>query len=225
MAKKASRAALGPGAFADLLGLADWQLTRGRREGLIPPMDRSGKWSADLVDSIKTRGFELRQRIGDVPDMGAFAAAKHLTERLGVAVQSDAVHELGRLGHLDVVEYVKDEHPVYDGRAIAAFNDLEVLATAAADGELFTGDRAANYLQIRRPDLDHLVRAGILAPTVWALNSYGRKRDGKTVALYRAADLRAVLARTDIDWEAVRATPPGKRSPLAKLPDAPKGTR
>ena len=35
--------------------------------------------------------------------------------------------------------------------------------------------------------------------------------------LYRTGDLDALAARPDIDWAAVRATPPRHRSPLAAV--------
>ena len=38
--------------------------------------------------------------------------------------------------------------------------------------------------------------------------------------LYRTGDLDRLAARPGIDWAAVRATPPGRRSPLKRLADA-----
>lgn len=43
------------------------------------------------------------------------------------------------------------------------------------------------------------------------------RRDLARFALYSRATLDAFLARTDIDWAAVRATPRNRRSPLHKL--------
>ncbi|MGW4760055.1 hypothetical protein [Streptomyces chartreusis] len=45
------------------------------------------------------------------------------------------------------------------------------------------------------------------------------------VLLYRQADLDRVTRRRRIDWEAVRATPKGHRSPLAALLTRPAVTR
>lgn len=223
MTAKASRAALGPGPLAERLGLKAWQLDRARRSGMIPEMDRSKGWSADLVDRIAEPSAlaELRELVGQVPDCGAFNAAKHLTERFGVQVDPDTVHELSRMGRLAIIGW-NEGYPVYDGRSIEVFDDRAALDKAAADGALLTSDDSAGHLEIRRADLDHLVRAGLLKPARWGRSGHGRKSDGATVALYRIADLRAVAARTDIDWAAVRATPAGQRSPLAKLPTAPK---
>jgi hypothetical protein len=216
-----SRAALGPGALAQRLGLADWQISRARRDGLLPPMDRSKGWSADLADQIAAAAGPLRAAIGEVPDAGAFNAAKHLGQRFGIEVDPDTVHELGRLGHLTVVDWHK-EYPVYDGRSIEAFNDRAVLDKAAADGVLLTSDDSARHLEIRRADLDHLVRSGRLKPARFGRSEYLRSRDAANVSLFRIADLNAVEAENgDIDWAAVRATQAGHRSPLAKLPTAP----
>jgi len=40
------------------------------------------------------------------------------------------------------------------------------------------------------------------------------------VPLYRTGDLDGLLARADIDWAAVRATLPGRRSPLVAVAQA-----
>jgi hypothetical protein len=154
-----------------------------------------------------------------IPDLGAVRAAEILTGRLGIPVSSDGVAELGRRGLIPVAGYYKG-FPLYDGRTLGTFTDLEAAAEANRAGQLRTADQAAAYLRIRRADLDHLTRAGLLTPARWGHGPYDR-RSTYSVALYRTADLDDLTAAPGIDWDTVRATPKGHRSPLARLPDAP----
>ncbi|MEV7068575.1 hypothetical protein AB0N97_38220 [Streptomyces collinus] len=76
-------------------------------------------------------------------------------------------------------------------------------------------DAAAAILGIRESDLDHLVRVGLLNHAATARSSWNKH---EVVLLYRQADLHRVTQSRRIDWTAVRATPKGRRSPLAALP-------
>ncbi|MEU0896766.1 hypothetical protein [Streptomyces massasporeus] len=71
-------------------------------------------------------------------------------------------------------------------------------------------------------DFDHLIRAGLLAHADTARSSWN-KHD--VVLLYRHADLDRIARSRHIDWDAVRATPQGGRSPLAALPTQKAATR
>jgi len=154
-----------------------------------------------------------------IPDLGAVRAAEVLTGRLGMPVTSDGVAELGRRGLIPVTGDYKG-FPLYDGRTLETFADSGAAAEATRAGQLRTADQAARYLHIRRADLDHLTRAGLLAPARWGHGPFDR-RSTYSVPLYRTADLDGLAALPGIDWDAVRATPKGHRSPLACLPDAP----
>jgi hypothetical protein len=156
-----------------------------------------------------------------IPDLGAVRAAEVLTSRLGTPVSSDGIAELGRRGLIPVTGYYKG-FPLYDGRALETFTDTDAAAEATRAGQLRTADQAARYLRIRRTDLDHLTRAGLLTETGWGHGPYDRSST-YSVPLYRAADLDGLTAVSDVDWDAVRATPKGRRSLLARLPDAPRG--
>jgi hypothetical protein len=156
---------------------------------------------------------------GTVPDLGAVRAAEVLTGRLTVPVSSDGVAELGRRGLIPVTGYHKG-YPLYDGRALETFTDTGAAVEATRAGQLRTADQAARYLSVRRTDLDHLTRAGLLAPAGWGCGPYDR-RNSPSVPLYRTADLDGLTAGPGIDWDAVRATPKGHRSLLARLPGAP----
>jgi hypothetical protein len=155
-----------------------------------------------------------------IPDLGAVRAAEVLTGRLGTPVNSDGIAELGRRGLIPVTGDYKG-FPLYDGRALETFTDLSAVAEANRAGQLRTADQAARYLSIRRADLDHLTRAGLLVPAGWGHGPYDR-RSTYSVALYRTADLDGLAAVPGVDWDAVRATPKGHRSPLARLPGAPR---
>lgn len=206
----------GPRQFPDTLGLAGWEFARALDDGLIPAAGPNGRWPAEVVDQARTRLPEIKDKVGDVPDLGAWRAAEILAFRLTVDVDPDTVVELARLGHLAEAGDYKD-HQLYSGRDIAAFRNLEVLAAAARTGRQRNRAAVAHYLKIRACDVEHLVASGWLKPIVW-VRSWQRKRDTPEVPLFRTGDLDILLEHPAIDWPAVRATPRGRPSPLANLP-------
>ena len=206
--------------LATFLGLAQWQLDRAFAAGLIPGPDTPrGRWPAAVADAALARIDQIRAAAGSVPDLGATRAAELLTWRLGLTVTGDGVAELARLDMLPVAGHYK-HWPLYDGRALEAFTDAAAAAEATRDGQLRTADESAAYVRIRRSDLEHLVRAGLLVPAGRGHGPFDR-RDTFSVPLYRTGDLDDLAARTDIDWAAVRAVQAGRRSPLAALPTGP----
>lgn len=209
----------GPVQLADFLGLHLWQLDRARAARLIPAPDaRRGRWSVGAARAALAHIGEIRAVAGSIPDLGAVRAAEALTGRLGVTVTGDGIAELARRGLIGVTGSYKG-WPLYDGRALEEFADPDAAADATRAGRLRTAGESAGYLRIRRSDLDHLVRAGLLEPAAWGRGPYDR-RDTFSVPLYRAGELDQLAARPDIDWDAVRATPAGRRSALAALPSA-----
>jgi hypothetical protein len=162
---------------------------------------------------------DTRPAAGTIPDLGAVRAAEVLAGRLGIPVSSDGVAELARRGLIPVTGYYKG-FALYDGHTLETFTDADAAAEASRAGQLRTADQAAAYLRIRRADLDHLTRAGLLSLGRWAHGPYDRRRTF-SVPLYRTADLDGLSASPGVDWDAVRATPKGRRSPLARLPSAP----
>lgn len=208
----------GPVQMGDRLGLARFQVDRALTAGLIPPPARAGgRWSASVVDDLADRADEIRAAVGAVPDLGAGRAAEELSARLGIEVTADAVVELAACGAIPVVGEYK-RCPLYCGRTVEQFTDTDAAVAAVRDGELLTADQAAGRLGIRRSDFDHLVRAGLITPAARGRSVFQRRSAAPNVPLYRAGDLTALLARDDVDWDAVRATPKGKPSPLADLP-------
>jgi hypothetical protein len=204
--------------MGDRLGLARFQVERALTAGLIPPPARAGgRWSASVVDDLANRADEIRAAVGAVPDLGAGRAAEELSARLGIEVTADAVVELAARGLIPVVGEYKG-CPLYCGRTVERITDTRAVAAAVRDGELLTAAEAAARLGIRRSDFDHLVRAGLLEPVTYGRSVFQRRREAPNVPLYRAGDLTSLLARDGIDWDAVRSTPKGFHSPLAKLP-------
>ncbi len=213
------RRARGPVQLAEFLGLERFQVERAARSGDIPAPDRAGgRWSAAVADVLFARAHEIAEAAGYVPDYGAVRMAEELTRLLDVEIWADGVEEMARRGLLPVAGYFKG-HVVYDGRAAETFTDAQAAIDAQRAGELRTADESAAYLRIRRADLDHLTRAGLLAPSRYGRGPWDRK-DETSVPLYRAGDLDDLAARADIDWDAVRQTRRGQRSPLAALPAA-----
>jgi len=208
----------GPRQFPDSLGLSGWEFARALADGLIPPAGPDGRWPAEVVEDARGRLDEIRARIGDVPDLGASRAAEVLAQRLGVDVDPDAVVELARAGLIERAGSYKG-HRLYSGRSVAAFRDRDAFTAAARTGWQRTRDEAAAYLRVRPVDVGHLVRAGRLRPVARVHSGWQRRREAPAVQLFRTGDLDELLADPTIDWAAVRATPPGRRSPLADLPD------
>jgi hypothetical protein len=212
----------GPVQLAEFLGLGRWQLDRALTDGLIPgPDTRSGKWSSAVARQAAARLTDIRAAVGTIPDLGAMRAADILTQRLGTPVTSDGISELARRGLIPVAGHYKS-FAVYDGRALEAFTDASAATEANRAGRLRIVGEAAEYLRIRRADLDHLIQAGLLTPAGWARGPFDR-RDTRSVPLYRTGDLEDledIVTTSGIDWDAVRATPKGRRSLLASLPAA-----
>jgi hypothetical protein len=174
----------GPVQLATFLGLERWQFSRARTDGLIPCPDRPrARWSADVADAALARIDEIRQAVGFIPDVGAARAAEVLSARLGAVVTGDGVAELARRGLLPVTGHFEG-WPLYDGRALEAFTDTAAAVDATWAGHLRTAGQSAAYLRIRRTDVDHLTRAGLLTPTGWGHGPWDR-RDRFSVPLYR----------------------------------------
>ena len=206
----------GPVQLAAYLGLEQWQLARAVGDGLIPGPDRSrGRWSAPIADAALAGIGVIRAAAGTVPDLGAVRAAAVLSARLGLEVTADGVEELARRGLLPITGYYKD-HALYDGRALEAFTDTGAASETTRAGQLRTADQAAEYLRVRRSDLNHLTRSGVLTPVKYGHGRWDRRNE-ISVPLYRTGDLDQLTTRPDIDWAAVRATLPGRRSPLADI--------
>jgi hypothetical protein len=218
-AAQETRSGYGPVQLAAHLELERWQLSRAVQAGLVGGPDLAGgRWSAAAAAAALARVALIREAGGSVPDLGAVRAAGVLAFRLGVPVTADGVEELARRDMLPVAGSYKS-WPVYDGRALEAFADAAMAAEATRAGELRTADQSAAYLRIRRSDLNHLTRSKILTPVKWGRGPWDR-RGMCSVPLYRTGDLDRLAARPGIDWTAVRATPPGRRSPLARLAEA-----
>lgn len=222
---KTMRRDYGPFQLAERLGLTQWQLDRALSDRLIRQPDRpGGRWSAALVDAAANRAEEILAAVGTLPDVGAHRAAEHLAERFELPVTADTVVELAARGQLLRAGSYRG-YTQYCGRCLEAFADRAAVEAAIADGQLLTSDEAADRLQIRRSDFDHLPRAGLLTAAKMVPGPYQRARGGRPaakrrVALYRVGDLAALAEDPSIDWEAVRAVQPGQRSPLADLPTA-----
>ena len=210
----------GPVQLAEFLGLGRWQLDRALTDGLIPgPDTRNGKWSSAAAQEAAARLKDIRAAVGGIPDLGAIRAAEVLTERLGTPVTSDGVTELARRGLIPVAGHYKG-FALYDGRALEAFTDASAAAEATRAGQLRTAGQSAAYLRIRRADLDHLIRAGLLTPAGWAHGPFDR-RDTRSVPLYRTADLddlEGIVTASGIDWDAGARHAEG--TPLAARPPA-----
>lgn len=217
------RTRYGPMQICTALGLEQWQRDRARQQGIIPAPDApGGKWLGSTVRRLWKKRVAIVRSVGSVPDVGSHKAAEHLTERLGIAVEPYALPELARLGRILVDKY-HGSFAVYCGRALENWPTgpaaLAEVQAANVDGELLTADRVGDRLNITRTGLGHLVRLGWLEPVDWARGPHTPRSRPHDVPLYRMGDVAELLRSPAIDWDAVWATPKGKRSPLALLPD------
>lgn len=205
----------GPRQFGDRIGLSEWQFERARRLELIPVADLGGRWSAAVFNDVVARLDAVRAAVGTVPDVGAGRAEEYLAERFtGLTVHPGTAAELARRDHLPQRGEYKG-YPLYCGLTLEHFTDRRKVARASAAGRTYTRDDAAAALRLRVADFDHLLRAGMLTHSETTVSAWYK---GVTVRLYRQADLDRVLRSPRIDFDAVRATPKGHQSPLAKLP-------
>lgn len=74
-------------------------------------------------------------------------------------------------------------------------------------------DQAAEHMEIRRIDFDHVLAAGWVCAARPVAKQVGRSKT-VTVQLYRVGDVEDALAIPGVDWEAVRSAKPGEPSPL-----------
>lgn len=209
----------GPVQLPKLLGLARWEWQRALDDGLIPPPEvpageGCARWTREQADALLEQRDTIKNKVGDVCDLGAWNAAEVLSDRLGVVADPDAVVELARLGLIEKAGWYK-RHQLYSGRSIAAFRDAEAYRAAQLSGGQLNSDQAAAHMKIRRVDFDHLYRAG----RIKHVSSY-RGQFSTVVLLFRRGDLDALLADESYDWPTIQALRPGQRSPLAKLPPA-----
>uniref|UniRef100_UPI003F4966A5 hypothetical protein n=1 Tax=unclassified Streptomyces TaxID=2593676 RepID=UPI003F4966A5 len=205
----------GPRQFSDRIAFAEWQFERAQRLGLIPAADLGGRWSADAFNDVVARLDAVRAAVGTVPDVGADRAEKYLAKRFtGLTVHPGTAAELARRGHLPRRGEYKG-HTLYCGLTLEHFTDRRKVARASDAGRTYTRDDAISLLGLRAADFDHLLRAGLLTHSETTVSAWYK---GVVVRLYRQADLDRVLRSSRIDWDAVRATPKGHRSPLAALP-------
>jgi hypothetical protein len=122
-----------------------------------------------------------------------------------------------RPGDLEALAHERGIRPGRFGRYAAADVDQlagdEDLAEQLRLDRRLGPDQAATHLGIRRTDFDYVVAAGWVEP-VGHLDVTAGRRKTVTVPLYRIGDVETVLDIGEVDWDAVRATPPGHTSIL-----------
>lgn len=146
---------------------------------------------------------------GVSPDLGAWRAADLLASRLGLAVTAAGIEELAARGAIRPTHKLRGVQ-LYSGEDLAALADPAVVAGAQASRDR-TAAEAAAYMRIREKDFRLLAKVGMIPAARYCYGQWAR------FPLYACATLDAFLARADIDWAAVRATPRNRRSLLYYL--------
>ncbi|MEU8779942.1 hypothetical protein [Streptomyces sp. NPDC048606] len=195
--------------------------------GAVPPADApAGCWSAAVVEAVDGEGVRAGLVLRD-----AFAAAERLTRALGdplpacrPAVTARMVGDLVAAGLLvRLGGYV--EAPDVHGDQVAALARRRDLPTLLDRHTLLGPKQAAVRLGVRRCDVAHLVRLGMLRAARVVEVDYGRARGGPVdVPLYRALDVALLpTLRPEVEWLVLRGAGVGARSPLARWEPAPVG--
>lgn len=224
-----------PGTLAMLLDVHAWQLVAARRRpGVVPEPDRSTaaarsghvyeRWSIELAEGHAGILAKVVPEVagGDRP-MIAYWAARRLYERLGLDAWTEDVEELVLLGALTPIpprrEGARPAFAAPDVDALDATLVAEVVAARPrrrAARTLLHPGQCRRRLGIRKTDWDHIVRRGWIEPIEHQeVCGRGAARGRRLlVPMYRLSDVDALLQREDVDWDELRATPKGERSPL-----------
>ncbi|MEY9961542.1 3'-5' exonuclease [Streptacidiphilus sp. MAP5-52] len=277
MAKK--HPGYGPVQLGREVGLAQWQIERGQRCGLVPAPEQGGRWSEAQCEQVREQVPAIVEDLGEHPGLGASRLAEQLGRQLELEVWSSDVEALVERGlvepvgdykgfdlydtrlftpeafaHAEVLTEVVAERqrwlqsslPPHEAAARCGWSPTEFeraarteqveagrfgrwalvdverlagnedLAGALAADRLLGPDQAAQYMEIRRRDLDYCLEAGWLRPYSHRELKVGRYKRVE-MALYRTGDLDALKELPGVDWEAVRAVKPGMPSPLREF--------
>lgn len=194
-----------------------------RQAGAIPEPAEDGRWTRAQVDEMKTRVDEI-ETAGGSPISGQWAC-RLLEKRLGLEADSVKVFQILRLvdrGLLHQLGSSPEAGTVVSAQLVARAAKHPDIRRMLAEDTPLGPDQAAERLGIRRTDWDHVVRAGWVHPAQWIEVRFGTSKAGAVaVPLYRTVDVDTVpAAHPEVDWDAVRATPRGRRSLLARVPAA-----
>ncbi|MFE9222764.1 hypothetical protein ACFYN3_41630 [Streptomyces lavendulae] len=195
--------------------------------GAVAPADGpGGRWSSAVVDAVDGEGVRAALVLRD-----AFAAAERLTRALGDPLPARrpvvTARMIGDLVAAGLLVRLGGEAgtPFVHGDQVAALARRRDLPALLDRHTLLGPEQAAVRLGVRRCDLAHLTRLGMLRPARWARVDFGRARGGEVdVPLYRAWDAALLpVLRPEVDWPVLRALGPGARSPLGRLSPVPAG--
>jgi DNA polymerase III epsilon subunit-like protein len=179
-----------------------------------------------VVEVFESRGRSYELFSPDAVDgLAAQAVGEVIAARLGWTAASVSFEQAcERLGwRRDELELVVAERGISRGRfgrlpreVIDGLVADPTLAAQILAERLITADQAADRLDLARRHLDIAVEAGWLVAARYWPKQVGRYKTVE-VALYRTGDVDALLHRPDMDWDQVRTTGKGERSPLLGL--------
>lgn len=194
-----------------------------RHIGLVPDPDASSwQWSRAAVEALDAD--EIRAALPSPPIPGG-VAANRIADALGTP---NTAGEKANVTSFVVRRFIERElltelsanpegsllHPAQ----VAEVCRREDLADLVAADTPLGPDQAAARLGVRRADFDWMLRLDWIRPAESIEVRFGTSRAGAVdVPLYTTQSVDALPARTNIDWEQLRAVPKGRRSPLAAL--------
>lgn len=192
-----------------------------RHAGAIPPPGADGCWLRETVNELKARAGEIEEAAGG-PMLSGQQAGRILEDRLGLEPDTVKVFHILRLvdrGLLHQLAASAEAGTVVAQQFVERAAAHPDIRRFLAEDTPLGPEQAAGRLGLRRADWDHVVRAGWAVPAQWIEVRFGTSKAGAVaVPLYRTVDVDAVpVEHPEVDWDSVRSTPRGRRSPLAKL--------
>ncbi|MEV5203169.1 hypothetical protein [Streptomyces sp. NPDC053720] len=204
-----------------------------RHTGLVPAPDtETQQWSRAAVEAMDADA--IRAALPQEPISGGVAA-----DRIAVAIGTPNPTACGE--KMNVTAFVvrrfvdrgllvdlsaNPESSLHHPGQVAEVCRHENLADMVAADAPLGPEQAAARLNLRRADIDHMVRLGWLRSPQSIEVRFGTSRAGAVdVPLYTTASVDAVVpAHPEVDWDQLRAVGKGRRSPLASLRPTPATT-
>ena len=181
--------------------------------GLVPVVDHyKGRPLYDL-DAVDALAGTDTLAVAVAGRQEWFAAS--LTSRDAMARLGWTDGELTRETHARGIRTGRwSRYDLADIDALAADTDLCERLRRARTVDV---DHAADVLEVRRVELDHLVAAGLIRPVHRQGKRCPDDRADVSIGLFVVGDLEDLREIDNIDWETARGVRPGRSSPLREL--------
>ncbi|WP_329492591.1 hypothetical protein OG618_37575 (plasmid) [Kitasatospora sp. NBC_01246] len=195
--------------------------------GIAPKPGPGGTWSGEQVEAMDREAIRAAVPAGGCLSGGQ--AADRIAEAIGrpneahtrASVAVFVVQQLVGRGLLTDLSGNPDGSLLHPDQVAEVCGRAD-LARLVAEESPLGPEQAATRLGIRRVDFDHVTRLGWLTPATYWEVRFGTSRAGAVyVPVYRTVEVDGLCAaHPEVNWEVVRSSGRGKRSPLAALKPA-----